>query len=55
MRDKPQFREAAAKMIAMFLLTLSGTPFILMGQEIGMANLGRGFGIEHYVNVEARK
>jgi alpha-glucosidase len=41
-------------MLATYLLTLSGTPFILMGQEIGMANLGTEIGIDGYVDVEGR-
>lgn len=32
-------REAASKMLAMFLCTLSGTIFLYQGQEIGMTNI----------------
>jgi oligo-1,6-glucosidase len=32
------FRDALAKMLAMMLMTLSGTPFIYQGEDIGMSN-----------------
>jgi glycosidase len=34
-----EYREAASKMLAMFLCTLSGTIFLYQGQEIGMTNI----------------
>lgn len=34
----PACREVLAKLLAMILLTLKGTPFLYQGQEIGMAN-----------------
>jgi glycosidase len=34
-----EHREAAAKMLALFLCTLSGTMFLYQGQEIGMTNI----------------
>ena len=37
--DDREFREVSAKMLAVFLLTLRGTPFIYQGEEIGMTNL----------------
>lgn len=52
--DAPQHRAAAAKMLATYLCTLSGTPFVLAGQEIGMANLGKDKGIDSYIDVEGR-
>ena len=52
--DAPEHRATAAKMLATYLLTLSGTPFMLAGQEIGMANLGKEYGPEAYIDVEAR-
>ena len=36
--DSPEFRVPAAKMLGTILLTLQGTPFIFMGQELGMTN-----------------
>lgn len=36
--DPDKYRKESAKMMAMLLLTLKGTPFIYQGQEIGMMN-----------------
>ncbi|MCJ1303891.1 hypothetical protein MMC08_006702 [Hypocenomyce scalaris] len=44
----------AAKMLATHLGTLSGTLFILQGQEIAMANVPREWNFEDYINVEGR-
>lgn len=52
--DAPEHRSASAKMLATYLCTLSGTLFLLAGQEIGMANMPKEWGIEHYVDVEGR-
>jgi alpha-glucosidase len=52
--DHPQHRKAAAKMLATYLSTLSGTLFLLQGQEIGMANIPESWGIEEYIDVEAQ-
>ena len=52
--DKPEFRARAAKMLAVHLCTLSGSLFMLQGQEIGMANMSKSWGIEEYIDVEAR-
>lgn len=52
--DAPEHRSTAAKMLATYLLTLSGTPFVLAGQEIGMANLGTDYGADAYIDVEGR-
>lgn len=52
--DLPQHRETAAKMLATYLESLSGTLFLLQGQETGMANVPREWGIEDYVDVEGR-
>lgn len=52
--DAPEHRSTAAKMLATYLLTLSGTPFLLAGQEIGMANLGKEYGPEAYIDVEGK-
>jgi alpha-glucosidase len=52
--DLPQYRVTAAKMLATYLATLSGTLFLLQGQEIGMANVPREWGIEDYIDVEGR-
>ncbi|KAJ5889878.1 alpha-amylase [Penicillium tannophilum] len=52
--DAPEHRAASAKMLATYLTTLSGTPFLLAGQEIGMANLGKEYGAEAYIDVEGK-
>lgn len=52
--DAPEHRSAAAKMLATYLTTLSGTPFMLAGQEIGMANLGKDYGADAYIDVEGK-
>ena len=52
--DKPEYRAMAAKMLATYLTTLTGTPFMLAGQEIGMANLGRDYGPDAYIDIEGK-
>ena len=52
--DAPEHRATAAKMLATYLTTLSGTPFMLAGQEIGMANLGDEYGPEAYIDIEGK-
>ncbi|OOQ84624.1 Alpha-glucosidase [Penicillium brasilianum] len=52
--DAPEHRSTAAKMLATYLTTLSGTPFMLAGQEIGMANLGKDYGADAYIDVEGK-
>lgn len=36
--DDKQYRERSAKLLATWLLTMKGTPFLYQGQEIGMTN-----------------
>lgn len=36
--DRPQFREASAKMLATCLHMLQGTPYVYQGEELGMTN-----------------
>ncbi len=38
--DAPQFREAAAKMLNTFILSMRGTPYCYYGDELGMTNIG---------------
>ncbi|SMY22237.1 unnamed protein product [Zymoseptoria tritici ST99CH_1A5] len=52
--DTPEHRATAAKMLATYLLTLSGTPFMLAGQEIGTANLGKDYSADAYIDVEGK-
>ncbi|RSL77004.1 hypothetical protein CEP51_009472 [Fusarium floridanum] len=50
--DLPKYRKDAAKMLAIYLGTLSGTLFLLQGQEIGMANAPESWTIDDYIDVE---
>ncbi|CAG8909799.1 unnamed protein product [Penicillium egyptiacum] len=52
--DVPEHRSTAAKMLATYMTTLSGTPFMLAGQEIGMANLGKDYAADAYIDVEGK-
>ncbi|KAK8852098.1 glycoside hydrolase [Apiospora arundinis] len=52
--DRPEHRANSAKLLATYLLSLGGTPFLLAGEEIGMANLGKDYGIDTYIDVEGR-
>jgi glycosidase len=44
--DDPKHRDTAAKMLATLLCCLSGTLFLYQGQEIGMYNIPKNWGIE---------
>ena len=48
--NEGEFREASAKMLAVLLFGMEGTPYIYEGQELGMTN--RRFGLEDYQDVE---
>ena len=37
--DAPEFRAAASKMLSTYLLSMRGTPYYYMGDEIGMSNI----------------
>ncbi|KAH8690618.1 hypothetical protein BGW36DRAFT_350080 [Talaromyces proteolyticus] len=52
--DKPEFWAVSAKMLAMMLVTTTGTLFIYQGQEIGMTNIPKEWTIEEYQDVEAK-
>lgn len=47
-----EYREASAKMLAMLLLTLRGTPCIYQGSEIGMTNVAYD-NLEEYRDIES--
>ncbi|WP_310551380.1 glycoside hydrolase family 13 protein [Paenibacillus glufosinatiresistens] len=49
--DDVKFRISSAKMLATFLLTLEGTPYIYQGEEIGMTNVSFE-SIDDYRDVE---
>ncbi len=44
----------SAKTLALWQITLTGTLFLYQGQEIGMTNMPREWGIEEYKDVESR-
>lgn len=49
--DSPQYRELSGKLLATFLLTQPGTPYIYMGEEIGMTNVAFN-SIKDYRDIE---
>ncbi|KAK9326667.1 glycoside hydrolase superfamily [Lipomyces starkeyi] len=51
--DKPEFRMYAAKMLATFLGLQSGTVFVYEGQELGMANMPKTWGIDKLKDLES--
>lgn len=51
--DVPGLRELSAKMLATFLLTMRGTPFWYMGDELGMVN-ARFLRIGEYDDIDTR-
>lgn len=52
--DSPEWREKSAKMLALWLITATGTLFLYQGQEIGMINAPKEWSIEEYKDVEAQ-
>ncbi len=52
--DSPEYREASSKMLLTFLLTMRSTPYIYMGDEIGMRNI-RFNAIEDYRDIDTLK
>lgn len=50
--DEPEYREVSAKMLAMLMVSLTGTLYLYQGQEIGMINAPRDWPIEEYKDVE---
>ncbi|KAL8293323.1 hypothetical protein RQP46_000024 [Phenoliferia psychrophenolica] len=46
--DAPEHRVASAKMLATYLLMLSGTPIIYQGQELGLVNIPTSWPMEEY-------
>jgi hypothetical protein len=50
--DHPSDRSHCAKLIAMFQCSLQGTLYIYEGQELGLANVPREWGVEEYKDIE---
>lgn len=51
--DAPEYRTLSAKLLALFMCSLTGTLFIYQGQEIGMVNIPQDWPIEEYKDIEA--
>ena len=49
--DSPQWRALSAKLLAMLQTTQTGTLYVYQGEEIGMKNFPREWGIEEYKDV----
>ncbi|KAG5938881.1 hypothetical protein E4U59_003535 [Claviceps monticola] len=50
--DGSEYRQASAKLIAVFLAFQVGTPFIYQGQEIGLTNVPIEWGMEDYKGID---
>ncbi|KIE01863.1 Alpha amylase, partial [Metarhizium majus ARSEF 297] len=50
--DTSEHRVASAKLIAIFLVFQAGTPFIYQGQEIGMTNVPKEWGMDEYKDID---
>ncbi|KAL0948078.1 hypothetical protein HGRIS_010701 [Hohenbuehelia grisea] len=46
--DSDEWRAYSAKMLAVLQVTLSGTLYVYQGQELGLRNFSRSWGIEEY-------
>ncbi|KAK9328312.1 glycoside hydrolase superfamily [Lipomyces starkeyi] len=51
--DEPKVRKVAAKMLATFLGFQSGTIFVYQGQELGLANVPKSWGIDKYRDIDS--
>ncbi|KAK9236980.1 glycoside hydrolase superfamily [Lipomyces kononenkoae] len=49
---RPEFRSAAAKMLATFIGLQSGTIFIYQGEELGLVNMPKSWQINRYKDLE---
>lgn len=52
--DAPEWREKSAKMLAVCFAAQTGTLFLYQGQEIGMVNAPKEWGIKEYQDVESQ-
>jgi oligo-1,6-glucosidase len=51
--DHPEYRVTAAKMLATMMAMMTGSLFLYQGQEIGMVNAPKDWGIENYKDVDS--
>lgn len=49
--DAPEYRARSAKLLALCQNTLSGTVYIYQGEDIGLCNVPKHWGIEEYIDV----
>jgi len=52
--DSEQWRSLSAKLLAMLEITLGGTQYVFQGQELGLKNFPRSWGIEEYKDVASQ-
>ncbi|KAG2134183.1 glycoside hydrolase family 13 protein [Suillus bovinus] len=52
--DSAQWRTVSAKMLAVFEITQTGTLYVYQGQELGLKNFPRTWGIEEYNDVASQ-
>ncbi|KAI1875830.1 uncharacterized protein JN550_002116 [Neoarthrinium moseri] len=50
--DSDEYRHLGAKLIALMQTTLGGTLFVYQGEEIGMRNIPKNWGIEEFKDIE---
>ncbi|KAK4167695.1 alpha-glucosidase [Cladorrhinum sp. PSN259] len=51
--DSPEHRVHSGKMLSLLMSSLTGTLFIYQGQEIGMINVPKTWGIDSYQDIES--
>jgi len=52
--DSEEWRALSAKMLAILQVTQSGTQFVYQGQELGLKNFPRSWGIEEYKDIASQ-
>ncbi|KAF9560644.1 glycoside hydrolase family 13 protein [Agrocybe pediades] len=52
--DSDQWRTISAKMLAILQITQGGTQFVYQGQELGLKNFPKSWGIEEYKDVQSQ-
>jgi len=52
--DSDRWRGVSAKMLALLEITLGGTQYVYQGQELGLKNFPRSWGIEEYKDVASQ-
>lgn len=49
--DSPEWRSISAKLLAIFQVAQGGTLFLYQGEEIGMKNMPKTWGLEEYKDI----